>query len=506
MEEAVKDVQVGYPEELSIFEKPAKNLGIKQARCITYYPVNDFSSQGVIQFRVNNNSSSYLDLSKTRLNITCKIVKGNGEDLMSLRKSLLRAAKGPAKDTAKDTAKGTTSTQSTAQSGGSAQSTAQSAAQSGTQSETQSTAKSSEAQSDKIDESDLNYDICYPVNNIMHSLFSRVDLSLQDRTLSNSDDCYPYEAYIKTLLMTTDEEKRSLESQGYFDEGGNIIGEKDWYQTDSQSLKTRGKLFDESKEVDLTGNICSPVMNMSKLLPYGIGLAITLHPSKDKFCLLSPMTEPKPDYKIVITKASLSVCTVEVAPEIAFAHSQILETTPAIFPYNKIEVKKFTLSSGIFSSSINDPFQGRIPSELIIGLVKDSSQNGSYDESPFKFEHANLNFLSVTVDGKPMGIDPIQPKYGDRPEDGSYMDAYRTLNGVNGDDKINPIRRMEYPNGRVLYRFHEEFDKDDSVKKMGNMTVSFRFDKALERGMCVIMHATFPSGIKVDKSRAVHEI
>ena len=60
-----------------------------------------------------------------------------------------------------------------------------------------------------------------------------------------------------------------------------------------------------------------------------------------------------------------------------------------------------------------------------------------------------------------MGIDPIQPKYGDRPEDGSYMDAYRTLNGVNGDDRINPIRRMDYPNGRVLYRFHEYINEDD---------------------------------------------
>ena len=46
----MNDIQVGYPEELSIFEKPAKNVGIKQARCITYYPVNDFSTQGVIQF------------------------------------------------------------------------------------------------------------------------------------------------------------------------------------------------------------------------------------------------------------------------------------------------------------------------------------------------------------------------------------------------------------------------------------------------------------------------
>ena len=81
MAETINDVQTAYPEELSIFEKPIRNLGVKQARCITYYPVNDFSSQGVLQFRVPNNGRTYLDLRKTRLNVTCKIVRKDGSNL-----------------------------------------------------------------------------------------------------------------------------------------------------------------------------------------------------------------------------------------------------------------------------------------------------------------------------------------------------------------------------------------------------------------------------------------
>ena len=453
MAEAINDAQVAYPEELSIFDKPVQNLGIKHARCITYYPVNDFSCQGVLMFRIQNNSTAYLDLRKTKLNITCKIVKKDGSSLKE----------GP------------------------------------------ETGDKEEGENSEKEEED--YDICGPVNNFMNSLFSRVDIALQNKILTNSDDSYPYESYVKTLLTTTKEEKQSLQSQGFFEEHGDTIDQYNWYDSSSDSsFYKRSKLFETSREVDLSGHICSSVMEIPKLIPNGIPLSITLYRSKSNFCLLSPMI--KADYDVIITKASLSICTVNIAPEIAIAHSEIMSNKPAIFPYNKTEVKKFTLAKGIFSSSINDPFQGRVPNQVIIGIVKDSAQNGSFVENPFFFEHANLNFLGVTVNGQPMGIDPIQPKYGDKPEDGSYIEAYQTLNGILGNYNINPVSRLDYPRGFTLYRFHEEFDSDGSLslKKTGNMVITLKFDKALEAGMCVIVYATFPGGIKVDKSRAIYEI
>ncbi|GFX44450.1 uncharacterized protein F54H12.2 [Trichonephila clavipes] len=39
-----------------------------------------------------------------------------------------------------------------------------------------------------------------PVNLFLHSLFSQVDVSLNDRVVSNSSNTYPYRSYIETLL------------------------------------------------------------------------------------------------------------------------------------------------------------------------------------------------------------------------------------------------------------------------------------------------------------------
>ena len=67
----LSDSYVGYSEELAIFEKPLQNVGVQKKHSSTYYPINDFSNQGVIQFSVPNNGRSYLYLRSTRLNIMC---------------------------------------------------------------------------------------------------------------------------------------------------------------------------------------------------------------------------------------------------------------------------------------------------------------------------------------------------------------------------------------------------------------------------------------------------
>ena len=501
MEETV----VAYPEELSIFDKPIQDLGVKQARCITYYPVNDFSSHGVIQFRIPNNSGDYIDLRKTRLNVTCKIVRKDGKILHdSIEGKEATACNISSVLSTTPTSAGKSSSTSSSDSSGGTSSGDSSGGTSSSTTSGDGKSSSGTAQNDQASASKVNQDFVTIVNNIMHSLFSRVDIALQDKILTNSDDCYPYEAYIKTLLMTTAEEKEGLQSQGFFQEKDCEISSSDTLgATPGKSVYLRRKLFKKSREVDFSGPICSSVMEINKLIPNGVPLSITLHRSTNKFCLYTPLMGSGPDiYDVIITKATLSVCTVSIAPEIAIAHSEILSNRPAILPFNKTEVKKFTLAKGIYSSMINDPFQGAVPEQMIIGIVKDSAQNGEYMANPYFFEHSNLNFLSVTVDGQPLGIDPLQVKYGKKPEEGNYLQGYQTLSGINGNG--NPIKRLDYPHGFTLYRFHEEYERN--LKRKGNVTISLRFDKALEQGMCLIVYATFPGGIKVDKSRAVYDL
>ena len=56
-----------------------------------------------------------------------------------------------------------------------------------------------------------------PINNTLHSLFSQIDVSLNDVNVSSATTTYPYRAYIETHLnYGTDAKKSRLQAAMYF--------------------------------------------------------------------------------------------------------------------------------------------------------------------------------------------------------------------------------------------------------------------------------------------------
>jgi hypothetical protein len=240
-ETLLADAYVGYPEELAMFEKPIQNVGIKRCHCTKYYPVNDFSNQGVIQFSVQNNSSSYIDLKKTLLNVTCKIVARNGDIVKPPVGGIKAAAtSAPANDAA--------------------------AAESNEDDDTTTAT-----------EQGVKRGIVGVVNNFMHSMFSRVDVALQNKVLTHADQAYPYLAYMKALLYTPKEQQdTALQTQMYFRDMPPNLHDNNWLYGDNAALKTRSKFFENSKEVDMSGHLYSDVLDINRFIPYGIPLNVTL--------------------------------------------------------------------------------------------------------------------------------------------------------------------------------------------------------------------------------------
>lgn len=495
----LSDSFVGYPEELAIFEKPLQNIGIKRTHTSTYYPINDYSNQGVIQFSVPNNSGSYIDLNATRLNITCKIVGRNGEAIKPPKLPSPLALKTSTQTTAANNSDGKTKS---GENPAATEAAAEDAAAATTANEPISLRD--------VDKS-ITEAIVAPVNNFMHSMFERVDVSLQNKVLTHSDQSYPYLAYLKALLYTSEEMKQStLRMAMFYKDTSSELNDANWVLGENKGLTTRGSYFNNSNQVDLTGRLYSDILEISRFIPGGVPLNITLYPSSPDFCLLAP-DDNGGNYKIIITKASLEVTMLDLDPLISVAHAELLKTKNAIFPYIKTEVKKYTLGKGVYSGEINDPFSGRIPAEMVIGLVSDQANHGAIRSNPYFFEHKSLNYIQVTVDGQDLSQGPIQPKYSDnKDKNGLYMDAYKTLCDINGDH-VMPVTREEYPNGYCLYRFVTEQTNganDDLIplKRTGNMRISVKFDHALPSPTTMIVFGKFPAALKIDNNRAVYEV
>ena len=61
-----------------------------------------------------------------------------------------------------------------------------------------------------------------PVNNFLHSLFSQIELSFNGQSFENSNNVYPYKAYITDLLNYGQDSKNSyLQSGLFYKDDGN---------------------------------------------------------------------------------------------------------------------------------------------------------------------------------------------------------------------------------------------------------------------------------------------
>lgn len=177
---------IGYSDSLALFARPLQNVGVRKIRKIALNPVTDISKSKIITFEVQNSGLHYIDLSKTLLKIRAKIIRADGSEIPAIEwKSDKQcfAFKDAPKKPGSDGDQG---------------------------------------------ESSTTKDIVSPVQNFLHSLFQRVDVKLQDCVLTDSDENYPYLAFIKALQASNEEKKSTLQMQLYFENEGEEVDGTDF--------------------------------------------------------------------------------------------------------------------------------------------------------------------------------------------------------------------------------------------------------------------------------------
>ncbi|GFT65812.1 uncharacterized protein F54H12.2 [Trichonephila clavipes] len=161
-----------------------------------------------------------------------------------------------------------------------------------------------------------------PVNLFLHSLFSQVDVSLNDRVVSNSSNTYPYLSYIETLL-----------NHGYDSKTSQLTAEL-FYKDSDDGLKKRIEFLKESATVDMIGCIHSDLFHQDRLLLNLVVLKIKLIRSKPEFCL-----QGFEGFKVVLDHVSLFIRKVRVNPGVILGHAKALEKQAQNIPLTEFCAK-----------------------------------------------------------------------------------------------------------------------------------------------------------------------
>ena len=346
-----------------------------------------------------------------------------------------------------------------------------------------------------------------PVNLMLHSLFSQVNVLLNEKLISGSSNTYPFKAYIETLLTHGNGIKTSELTAGLFykDTAGQMnVADP---AGANQGLKKRNEFTKESQMVDLIGRLHLDICNQDRLLLNGVDVRIKLIRSKNEFCLMS--SEAGAKYKVIILETILRVLHVTPTPSALLRHSQILRKTPAKYPIIRTECKTFTISPGNTTFTHQNLFLGQIPRRVCLALVKNEALSGSYKTNPFNFENFDVSFISLNVNGESMPGNPLKLKY-DTAGGQTYIRAFYNLfdsidSAQLGDG--NQLDRFDFANGFAIYAFSLAADRSlgehFNFQENGTVAVSFEFGTALTTTVSVIVLGEFDNIIEIDESRNI---
>ena len=349
-----------------------------------------------------------------------------------------------------------------------------------------------------------------PINNTLHSLFSQIDVSLNDVNVSSSTTTYPYRAYIETHLnYGTDAKKSRLQAAMYFIDDNLTVSNPipDSSSARNMELKRRHGICTAKPTFDMIGPLHVDVFNQSKYMLNGVTMKVRMTRSKDSFVLMakSDVTE---SFKVDILSAKLFVRKLKITPSLCLAHERILQQKTAKYPITRVECKVIHLPQGQKSFTHDNLFLGQLPKRIVLGIVDNRAFNGDISLNPYNFQHCNLNYLAVHLDGQQVSWAPLQPSFSGS----SYIRAFYTqFTGGDGisSDTGNTIGPEQFVNGHALYCFDLTPDLSSScghhfsVTKSGNLRLELAFEVALSITGNVLVYSEFDNVIEIDKDRKV---
>lgn len=254
------------------------------------------------------------------------------------------------------------------------------------------------------------------INALLHSLFSQIQVFINNTNVTQSGDNYPYKAYIEILLnYSKDSIETYLKNQLFYLDSGDFLA-----NDRNTGFVEREKQLKNT--VELVGRLHSDIFQTDLLLPINNELKVRLTRSSNSFVLLS--SEEKSGLKLEILDATLLMKSVLPAASIVVSHLRLLNNNINYkFHYDRSEVTVNTVAQGQRIVSIDNLILGKLPKFICFAFVNNSDVSGKNNSNPFKFTHYKLSSFSLRRNGVQIPSEAIQPVWNEN----RFATAYSTL-------------------------------------------------------------------------------
>ena len=339
-----------------------------------------------------------------------------------------------------------------------------------------------------------------PVNNILHSLFSSVQLLINGEKVTGNSEEYPYKAYLLTLLGHKKGTKDTL-----------LKGTVKWIRDAEGQVNFRAQnpgWVARRTEARTKETLCAvgrpiiDLLNQCKLLPSHCELKFIFERSSKAFYMMGANDTP---FYIKITKAEMSIRHVLVRDEVVDVHNAAVHNPkfgPFNFPITRTKVTKHTLDGGSQEYSWTKPDTSQIPTRVVIGLVKETASSGALDENPYYFTNFGLKEIEVKFDEQKFEIKTDFPQ---QKVARAYYQLYKDT-GLLASDESCDISFNDFLDGYTLFAFDLTPDRapEDArvnLLRQGKLTISLKFANPTTHAISAIMCSFYDNLIQLTEDR-----
>ena len=250
---------------------------------------------------------------------------------------------------------------------------------------------------------------------ISSSLFKNISLTLNDETVSYSNEPYHAMESVMSVIMHMSQ----ADQRRFLSGAGLLLSPPDKHKQISPlpdpilkrplnpALADRHTLAVQGKH-RFTTPILWPLFLVPRLLPTGVELKLSMALNTPQFCLIATVKPPQegqqpaqlPQYQIKISKAQLYLQKYRLTPS-ALAHQERILASPkgALYPSNVLNTSSFTLGTGVKDHTKTIVHGSKLPRMIYVYMVKRDSLS-SMGADPFCFDHNKISSIHLEVDGQ----------------------------------------------------------------------------------------------------------
>jgi len=378
---------------------------------------------------------------------------------------------------------------------------------------------------------DLNKVLVAPINQLLYSMISSVDLFINNQRITINQSNYPFMTYMLNLLLTNDEyRKKTLRCAGWLpDDAGlfDICPYLEFPKEENAASTIKKRAVDESSEptpkpvkkvpkihnyvnmgfkerkdlvsskegAALYGVLLFDSMLLPRVLPNQTDVSIILNRTEPSFYLQSKSTA---GFKVSIVDAKLYVLRMKLNEQLISYHNKLLSSGGINYPAVRYDIRTLSLMSG--SQNLDwTPFNGVLPKRIFFFQCLQSSYNGQLDKNAYNLQTFGLKTMQVLVNGRSLPWN--QPLTASKYSMNAFY--YATAESV------------EYPPYMTNFEFKEGFfvvaldlsktlsancDYNDPIAN-GNVRIIINYKKPLKDSIIVFSVGEYNKLLHLDEDR-----